>query len=122
MQTIKKYGQITTNFWRSEFACRCGCGLDTIDECLVHRIQVLRDYINKTITILSGCRCEAHNTKIGGEPGSYHLKGLACDFELEDLSRISLVGSFQKTWSGGFHYYPEQKFIHVDIRGKRARW
>jgi len=122
MQTIKKYGQITTNFWRSEFACRCGCGLDTIDERLVHRLQVLRDYINKPITVLSGCRCEVHNDKVGGTRDSYHLKGLACDFTVrETLALISTVNAFEH-WSGGWHYYLEEAFIHVDIRGKKARW
>ena len=108
----------TENFKYSEFACPC-CGFNIIDEHLVHRLQVLRDYIGAKITILSGCRCRSHNAKVGGEPGSYHLKGMACDFTMKDQSDLALIAESWQNWSGGFHFYERQGFIHLDICPRR---
>ena len=35
-------GDLTDNFSRSEFACKCGCGADAISLDLVERLQLLR--------------------------------------------------------------------------------
>ena len=37
--------QLTKNFKRSEFACKCGCGFDDIDLKLVNIIQIIRDEV-----------------------------------------------------------------------------
>jgi uncharacterized protein YcbK (DUF882 family) len=137
-------GDITQNFSRWEFACKCGCGLDKIDTRIVERLQVIRDIISVPIIITSGCRCPAHNEKVGGKPGSYHLAnsktGLceATDFTVkeEDWHKLYWIGIDLLTrWSGGFHYYIkghftpigsrparlEQHFIHIDL-GPQRRW
>ena len=72
-------GNITHNFSRHEFACNCGCGLDNIDNQIVHRLQVVRDILGVKITINSGCRCKGHNYAVGGKPASLHLEGMAID-------------------------------------------
>jgi len=116
METIEsRKKKITENFKYSEFACPC-CGFNVIDEHLVHRLQVLRDYIGVQIIPLSGCRCRKHNAdpKVGGEPNSYHLKGLACDFTTVNKKNLSLIAAAFGRWSGGFHFYEKQGFIHVD--------
>lgn len=67
-------GDLTPNFNRSEFACKCGCGLNSIDSILVIMLQESRDTTALTYRIASGCRCEQHNKDIGGKPNSAHLK------------------------------------------------
>ena len=111
-------GNITENFDRSEFACHCNCGFNQINIGLVHRLQAVRDIFNIPIIILSGCRCRNHNTTVGGEPDSYHMKGDAADWTTNNLSEIVEGLSH---WSGGVHYYPEKNFIHCDV-GLRRRW
>ena len=115
-------GDLTENFSRAEFACKDGCGFDRIDIGIVHRLQMCRDIINEEIIIKSGCRCGRHNINIGGEPNSYHLQGKAADWTIKDLDKLRRFGVFMEDkWSGGWHYYADQNFIHCDT-GPRRRW
>jgi len=72
-------GDITANFDRSEFACKCGCGFDMIDTSLVIDLQRIRNRLGRPIIVTSGCRCEKHNAAEGGSYLSDHTKGLAVD-------------------------------------------
>ena len=72
-------GDLTQNFNRSEFACKCGCGLADIDLALVAVLQDSRTATALTYVVSSGCRCEKHNKEIGGKPNSAHLRGRAVD-------------------------------------------
>jgi len=112
-------GDITQNFSRSEFSCKCGCGLDVISIPLVHRLQVVRDILNVPILVHSGCRCPSHNYKVGGKPQSLHLAGLAVDWSVDDLDKFMEAGRLLKNWSGGYHQYVD--FFHADI-GRKRRW
>ena len=116
-------GDITENFNRYEFACKCGCGFDAINERLVHRLQVVRDIIGVSIIINSGCRCLKHNENIGGSKNSYHLFGMAADWEFDIIGNMLdfRICMLLKEWSGGFHYYRNERFFHVDI-GPKRRW
>ena len=66
-------GDLSYNFSRSEFACKCGCGLDRIDRDLVDNLQQARQAIGIPLPINCGCRCEAHNKSVGGKVNSAHL-------------------------------------------------
>ena len=117
-------GDITKNFSQKEFACKCGCGLDVINIGLVNRLQVIRDIVQVRMIINSGCRCIDHNRAVGGASVSYHLAGYAADFCFPKDSSDNLyfeISMLLKDWSGGVHYYKDQRFIHVDI-GKERRW
>lgn len=127
-------GDLTNNFDRKEFACKCGCGLDSIDLGIVNRLQVVRDIVNLPIKVHSGCRCEKHNKDEGGEKDSYHLFKNGCkaiDWDIEEgektLERACV--NLLPNWSGGFHYYPlhdkkyvtSDSFCHSDV-GPKRRW
>jgi len=112
-------GDITRNFSRKEFACKCKCGADYIDINLVNRLQVIRDILNTPIIVHSGVRCESHNAKVGGKPHSLHLAGQAADWSVDDLEKFMQAGKLLKNWSGGYHQY--ETFFHCDV-GKRRRW
>lgn len=120
----KPAGDLSQNFSRREFACKCGCGKDDISPELVDICQAIRDYIGVPLCVNSGCRCEKHNAKVGGVKNSYHVQGKAADLactlgarklfqairELYDLGKIP-----------GLEYcllYPS--FVHIDIGKKRA--
>ena len=81
-------GNLTKNLSRSEFACRCGCGSDTVDIELATAIQECADHfaavdmIDVRIDITGPNRCEAHNAAVGGAQGSQHIYGRAADFKL----------------------------------------
>ena len=112
--------RITRNFAREEFVCKCGCGLKAINPAIVQRLQVIRDIVNLPVLILSGYRCKKHNEEIKGAKNSEHMNGNAVDFRIEDYSMQHLAIMLTE-WSGGFHFYSLENFIHVDI-GQRRGW
>ena len=67
--------RLSPNFFRSEIACRCGCGADNISPDLIERLQRVRDLLELPMKITSGIRCEKHNASpsVGGSKTSAHL-------------------------------------------------
>jgi uncharacterized protein YcbK (DUF882 family) len=82
-------GDLSRNLSKHEFACKCGCGFDSVSPELVRELQALVDAFEKkgyndvTITINSGNRCPTHNRNEGGSVNSRHMQGLAADFKLK---------------------------------------
>lgn len=122
--------KLTKNFSLEEFKCKDGSDipnnvLSSIKE-LAKNLQVLRDTINKTISITSGYRSPKYNAKIGGVKNSQHTKGTASDIQIKGMTpkEVALVieGLIEsgKMKQGGIGVYPG--FVHYDIRGTKARW
>lgn len=109
-------------FKRSEFACKCGCGFDTVDAELLRVLDDLRLVIRGTIVIHSGCRCDNRNESVGGKVRSKHMEGRAADIsspvktpkELRDY----LCGRYPDTYGIGLY----NTFVHIDTRTGCARW
>ena len=103
------------HFKESEFECKCGCGLNIIDESLVLQLDIARSMSRVPFVINSACRCIAHNKAVGGLADSAHLKGLAVDIKVaNDEERHEIVRNL--IFFGGFKrllLYPS--FVHVDI-------
>lgn len=115
-------GDIATNFSRSEFACKCGCGFDTVDCELVEVLQDVRDVFNATVSISSGCRCERHNRAVGGAPSSQHTKGRAADISVSGYSSEVVYTYLVDKYKDRFGFGKYATFVHVDTRLKKARW
>ena len=114
--------QLSRNFRSEEFACKC-CGRCEMDQRLIDVLQLIRDILNKPIYINSGYRCDKHNKEVGGSANSQHVKGKAADIRIKDMSvkqMYEMVKCFPTIT--GIGIYPEQHFIHVDVREKPARW
>jgi uncharacterized protein YcbK (DUF882 family) len=77
-------GDVNRFFSRWEFACKCGCGFDAVDHVLLMRLTELREAFGKPVRINSGCRCARHNQRAGGARSSYHTRGRAADFTVQD--------------------------------------
>lgn len=113
-------GTLSKHFDRSEFVCKCGCGLDTVDFKLVEMLEQVREHFGTPVTINSGCRCPAYNAKIGGEKASQHMRGRAADIVVRGVLS-SVVADFCETLApGGLGRY--NNFTHVDSRDGKARW
>lgn len=121
------------NFSRSEFACRCGCGMDTVDYALIESLEALREKLNEwagvlvRIKITSGNRCAEYNAKVGGEKNSWHMKSRAADIQAQQLhtdwQQIPpevVADAAEAVGFGGIGRYAT--FTHVDTRGIAARW
>lgn len=101
-------------FARSEFACKCGCGFDTVDYKLAEILDTVRQHFGNPCTINSGCRCERHNIFTNGSLRSQHMLGRAADVVVDgadphDVAEVALgLGA-----TGVKAYY---RFTHIDTR------
>jgi len=120
---------MTKNFNIKEFTCKDGTPVPEEYygnvNFLALQLQVIRDVINRPITITSGYRTSKYNAKVGGKKHSKHLIALASDIQTSmsphDLHAIIL--NLQKEGlihKGGLHCY--KTFVHYDCRGVNARW
>ena len=133
-------GDISRNLSLSETACQCDCGLNAMHPFAVAGVQRMADAMRVPrggVIITSGCRCVAHNANEGGVSGSVHCPddiGLcrAVDAIFTGRSIAEMYGaamSWPEFASGGIGLYiPDEDGrggpvrIHVDARGRRARW
>ncbi len=125
MSNDTKPVRLSANFISSEFVCPC-CKSLQIDMRLIKGLEDLRSRIGKPLKITSGYRCPEHNKKVGGAQASEHVKGLAVDVALpkgitleEMFKAASQVPQFA---NGGIGLYPQEGFVHLDVRGVTARW
>lgn len=100
-------------FHRSEFACKCGCGSNDMNESFLHLLDTARDIAGTSFVINSGYRCKNHNKDEGGKETSSHLLGLAVDIRADTsrkrfkILRGLIYAGFIRIGIGG-------DFIHVD--------
>lgn len=131
-------GDLTKDFSRREFACKCGCGFDRIDPRVVAMAQKIRDAIGEPVRINSGCRCTWHNKnekgvqvsppqrgKSGTEQDSYHTTGKAVDLSCVS-GAFKLFAAAKDLYAKGklndleyCKWYKAKNFVHIDCGKKR---
>jgi len=122
--------KLTENFSLHEFKCRDGSVvpeelMDNVKE-LAENLQVLRDFIGKPITVISGYRSPSYNKKIDGARRSQHLLAKAGDLIVKDMTpdevKAAIVQLIKegKMKKGGVGLYTH--FTHYDVRGFNRRW
>ena len=115
---------MSLHFKRYEFACKCGCGFAAMDEELIGVLEDVRKrFKSKPVTITSGCRCATHNFKVGGQPDSYHIRGMAADFRVKGIDPSAVSEYLRSAYPGiyGIGQYPS--WTHIDVRpDQEARW
>lgn len=92
---------------------------------LVRRLEEIRQALGgQPLTIHSAYRPPAYNQAVGGVSNSTHIDGLAADISVVGVSteRLHQVADQVIGDGGGVGYYPAQQFVHIDVRGHRARW
>lgn len=105
---------MTRNFSNRELQCRCGCGLLPEQE-FMNRVQLLRDMINRPLTVNSAVRCGFHNRAIGGAQNSLHLTGNAIDLRVSNGAEAYQIAelAFRLGFTGiGI----SDTFVHIDTR------
>lgn len=117
-------GDLSENFSRSEFACPCGCGFDTVDAGTLSHLEGIRSMLGDrrvTVTRGGGCRCATYNKKIGGAKRSQHIKARAADIVVEGVPPDAVADIAEELGIPGVGRY--DTFTHVDSRtGPVARW
>lgn len=114
--------KISSYFDRSEFACQCGCGFDTVDAELIVVLTALREHFNTPVTITSASRCAKHNANVGGSPKSQHLLGRAADIVVKDVSPSEVYDYLDSTYPDQYGMGKYDSFTHIDTRGVKTRW
>jgi len=113
--------KISKHFKRSEFACKCKCGFDTVDAQLLNYLEAIRVHFDAPVSINSACRCSEHNAKIGGVDNSQHVQGRAADIVVKGVSPSDVAAfACDLVQHGGVGIY--ETFTHIDSRGFQARW
>jgi len=101
-------------FKDSEFECKCGCGLNIINEDLTNKLDKAREIAGIPFVINSAFRCETHNKNIGGVANSSHLKGLAVDIKaLTSIDKYKIVNALMSVGFKRILLY--KTFIHCDM-------
>lgn len=111
-----------------------------LDKRILYKVLALQDalegkgYDRDAFWIRHGHRHPQYNLKVGGAPKSRHLRGDAVDLVIKDLNRDGrytkadkdiVLGLCEKQIignQGGIGRYPWSRTVHIDVRGKRARW
>lgn len=114
--------KISAHFDRSEFACKCGCGFDTVDKVLCDLLELIRAEFACPIIVTSGCRCAEHNKKEGGSDNSQHVKGKAADIKISRADPSFVYGWLCEKFPDRFGFGLYGNRIHVDVREEKARW
>ena len=122
-------GDLSRDFSRSEFECKCGCGFFKENPLLIATLQKIRDYANRKslnetdipIFINSGCRCKDHNKAVGGVKNSRHLTGEAADvripgWESERLLNLIKRMALEDRIYVGYAYKINDTSVHIDVR------
>ena len=116
-------GDLSTNFSRSEFSCKCpDCDFDTVDAELITVLEKAREYFNAPITVTSGSRCTLHNMRVGGSVKSQHLYGKAADIQVEGVNPHAVAEYFRTEYPGKYGVGRGDTFTHIDVRSSKARW
>lgn len=115
-------GDLSKNFNRSEFACKCGCGFATVDVELIAVLEDVREHFDNSVKINSGCRCREHNRRVGGELDSEHMKGTAADIVVDGVPAAQVHAYLAMKYPGRYGLGKYQNWTHIDVRQRAARW
>lgn len=106
-------GDLTKNFSKTEFRCKCGCSQDSIDSDLVIILQAVRESVGSAIVISSGVRCDNYNAEVNGVPESSHVFGTAVDIVCESSKlRFAIIAA--SVAAGIKRIGIADRFIHLD--------
>ena len=110
------------HFDRSEFACKCGCGFDTVDYGLIKVLEYIREQFERPVAILSRCRWPDYNASatVGGAPNSQHMVGRACDIRVLGIDPQLVYELADQMEVGGLGEYSTFADIHRSLG--YARW
>lgn len=107
------------HFKKSEFTCKCGCGLNVEYLDVVQIADEIREQFNRPAIVTSGTRCKKHNKEVGGVVNSRHLQGKAIDLYVQGVSGSQLLEAVKKyMYRKGIRYtyiIQNGNAVHMDI-------
>lgn len=119
----KKLPTMSAHFSFIEFACKCGgkytgCARIWVRRGTVREAEQYRKALGAGVSIVSGCRCWAHNKAVKGATRSQHMSGKAVDFPpRRPVSWFTARGIFKP---GGLGANPARMVRHGDCGPNRG--
>lgn len=113
--------KITEHFKVKEFACKDGSPIVFVDEWLAMLLNILRETIKKPVIITSGYRTPEHNKKVGGAKYSYHMRGMAADIIVKDMTPKDVAKELNKLAPNSCGIIVYKSWVHFDTRNKKYR-
>jgi len=114
----KSFGDLSTNFWKSEFRCpckKCRRKKVRVSQLLIFKLEMLRIALgDKPVIINSGNRCPEENEKVEGAYNSAHLTGEAADIRIKGVKPVDIGLAAEKI--GGFRIGIAKTYVHLDVR------
>jgi hypothetical protein len=93
-------------------------GVRRLDSRLAERLELVADHFRKegqaTRIVLASSGSKARRT------GSYHGSGRAIDFRIDGVDNDALVAFCKTLEDTGCGYYPNEGFVHLDVRDAGA--
>lgn len=114
----EKVGQ---HFKVKEFACRDGSQVVFIDSYLVSILDILRNQVGKPVIINSGYRTPTHNAKVDGAKYSYHMRGMAADIRIKNMTAKEIANKLNKIIPDECGIIVYNTWVHIDTRTKKYR-
>jgi len=119
----KQKMKLSEHFNDYEFECHCGkCALTPPPKKLLRVLEDVRSHFGKPVTIMSGYRCEAHNTAVGGAKRSKHKLGIASDIIVSGVAPHKVHKHLTTKYPNKFGIGRYGYFTHIDVRKNKARW
>lgn len=141
-------GDVSQHFSRSEFACKCGCGFDTVDYVLIEKIlEPIHKHLSYffrarvKIVITGGNRCQAYNQQLRDEAiadgredeapakDSTHTQAKAADFKIyysdgewKQVSPNFIANLIESEYPNSLGLGRYKNRTHADCRQTKARW
>lgn len=113
--------RLTQHFKAEEFRCKDGTKEFLWAPELLAVLETIRNHFNEPVIINSGYRTPTWNTKVGGAKNSYHVKGMAADIRVKNVSPkevAKFASEYMKNHGGVICY---KNFVHVDVRKEYYR-
>jgi hypothetical protein len=117
---------LTPHFRESEFFCK---SVDfkkeyhLLDQSLIMAAEIIREFVDTPVLILSSFRTFEGNKVCGGAPDSFHLKGMALDLRCplkQDLINTNIIHCgflYHSLRSAGINGFGiSERFLHIDTR------
>ena len=115
--------KLRDNFSVYEFACSDDTQVIPVHTEHLNKLQSLRLRIGKPLKLTSAFRSYDYNKSIGGASKSQHVLGTATDLALPSgMTMKEFKAHCEAIGFDGIGVYYNSNFIHVDSRGKHARW
>lgn len=113
--------KITEHFKVKEYACKDGSPIVFVDEYLAVLLEILRKTIEKPVTITSGYRTPEHNKKVGGAKYSFHMRGMAADITVKDMTPKEVAKELDKLAPNSCGIIVYKSWVHFDTRNTKYR-